>query len=284
VTLSSYRGRLAPSPTGFLHRGHAATFLRAQERARAGHGTLILRIEDLDAARCKPEFDRALSEDLRWAGLDWGEGPDVGGPVGPYRQSERLAFYLAAWRKLASAGLIYACACSRRDVERASRAPHAGEQEPIYAGCCRPARPAVPEALLPDGRNWRFRTTPGEKVEFIDGAAGPQSFAAGRDFGDFIVWRKDGVPAYQLAVVVDDAAMRVTEVVRGEDLLASTAQQLLLYRALELAPPSFFHVPLITDENGVRLAKRAGAHSLRALRLTQPSSQGRGGLFPSLRL
>jgi glutamyl/glutaminyl-tRNA synthetase len=263
---SSYRGRLAPSPTGLLHRGHAATFLRAQERAREHDGTLILRIEDLDRARCKPEFDRALVEDLRWAGLAWNEGPDCGGPLGPYRQSERLAFYLDAWRKLAAAGVIYACCCTRRDVERAAGAPHAGDAEPIYPGCCRPARPTVPPEPKPDGVNWRFRTDPGQAVEFVDLAAGPQRFVAGRDFGDFIIWRKDGVPAYQLAVVTDDAAMHITEVVRGADLLASTAQQLLLYRALHLAAPDFYHVPLITDENGVRLAKRAGAHSLRALR------------------
>jgi glutamyl/glutaminyl-tRNA synthetase len=266
AALSSYRGRLAPSPTGLLHRGHAATFLRAQERARSHGGALILRIEDLDRERCKPEFDRALFEDLRWAGLDWDEGPDRGGAFGPYRQSERLEVYLAAWRKLAAAGLIYACGCSRRDVATAPSAPHAGEREPIYPGCCRPAEIAVPRASGPDGVNWRFRTRAGEIVQFTDGAAGRQSFVAGRDFGDFIIWRKDGVPAYQLAVVADDAAMRVSEVVRGEDLLASTAQQLLLYRALDLAAPDFCHVPLIADENGVRLAKRAGAHSLRAMR------------------
>ena len=267
AALAYYRGRLAPSPTGLLHRGHAATFLRAQERARAHGGTLILRIEDLDRTRCQPEFERAVAEDLRWAGLSWTEGPDTGGAFGPYRQSERLAFYLAAWRRLAAAGMIYPCGCSRRDVERAAGAPHADEQEAIYPGSCRPAESVVPTAPRPDGTNWRFRTTPGEAIDFADGAAGRQRFVAGRDFGDFIVWRKDGVPAYQLAVVVDDAAMQITEVVRGADLLASTAQQLLLYRALDLAAPDFYHVPLLTDENGVRLAKRAGAHSLRAWRM-----------------
>jgi glutamyl-tRNA synthetase len=265
-----YRGRLAPSPTGYLHRGHAATFLRAQELARSQGGTLILRIEDLDRVRCRAEFDAALLEDLRWAGLAWQEGPDCGGPCGPYRQSERLDFYLAAWRRLAAAGLIYPCRCTRRDVERAASAPHAGENESIYPGCCRPPEPQPPAAMQPDGVNWRFRTDAGKPVEFPDGCAGPQSFQPGRDFGDFIIWRKDGVPAYQLAVVVDDAAMRVTEVVRGEDLQLSTAQQLLLYRALGLAAPAFYHVPLLTDENGVRLAKRAGAHSLRAWRKVRP--------------
>lgn len=164
--------------------------------------------------------------------------------------------------------MIYPCTCSRRDVERAARAPHAGEHEPIYPGLCRPAVPTVPPHDSPAGVNWRFRTTTGEAVAFIDGRAGPQSFVAGRTFGDFILWRRDGTPAYQLAVVVDDAAMRITEVVRGADLLESTAQQILIYRALGLPAPAFYHCPLITDANGVRLAKRAGAHSLRALRET----------------
>ena len=264
--LSTYRGRLAPSPTGFLHRGHASTFLRAQERAREHGGTLILRVEDLDRERCKREYDVALLEDLRWAGLSWNEGPDCGGPFGPYRQSERLDFYLGGWRKLAAAGLVYACGCSRRDLENAARAPHACDREPIYPGACRPTFPSVPLAKAPDGVNWRFRTEAGQTVEFVDSCAGRQRFVAGSDFGDFVVWRKDGVPAYPLAVVVDDAAMQVSEVVRGEDLLTSTAQQLLLYRALNLAAPAFCHVPLIMDANGERLAKRSGAHSIRAAR------------------
>lgn len=268
TALAPYRGRLAPSPTGYLHRGHAATFLTAQQRARERGGELILRIEDLDRERCKPEYDQALLEDLRWAGLSWDEGPDLGGPAGPYRQSERMNVYLAAWRKLAAAGMIYACTCSRRDLETAPRAPHATDCTSIYSGCCRPPGPrAWPAAAgTPAGVNWRFRTTPGEVVEFVDGLAGGQSFTVGRHFGDFVLWRKDGIPAYQLAVVVDDAAMGITEVVRGADLLPSTAQQLLLYRALELAPPVFYHVPLVSDAQGVRLAKRAGAHSLRARR------------------
>lgn len=261
-----YRGRLAPSPTGYLHRGHAATFLTAQRRAREHDGALVLRVEDLDRERCKPAFTPALIKDLRWAGLDWREGPDVGGPCGPYRQSKRMDVYLGAWRQLAAAGMIYPCACSRREVERTVGAPHAGEHEPIYPGVCRPAVPTVPAPTHPDGVNWRFRTTVGEPVAFADGCAGSQRFVAGSDFGDFLIWRRDGVPAYQLAVVVDDAAMRITEVVRGADLLASTAQQILIYRALGAAVPAFYHCPLLTDGNGARLAKRAGAHSLRALR------------------
>ena len=266
AAFASYRGRLAPSPTGYLHRGHAATFLLAQHRARAQGGMLVLRVENLDRERCRPAFAQALIEDLRWIGLDWQEGPATGGQFGPYRQSERSDFYLRAWQQLAAAGMIYPCTCSRRDVEQAAQAPHVGEYAAIYPGTCRPAAPTVPVQTDPAGLNWRFRTTAGEPVTFTDGRVGPLTFVAGRDFGDFILWRRDGIPAYQLAVVVDDAAMRISEVVRGADLLASTAQQILIYRALDLPVPAFFHGPLLTDAHGVRLAKRVGSHSLRALR------------------
>ena len=261
-----YRGRLAPSPTGFLHLGHAATFWIAQERAAARGGALILRVEDLDQERCKPEFSAALIEDMRWFGLRWDEGPDIDGPHTPYRQRERMEFYRAAWRNLAEQGSIYPCRCTRRDAARALAAPHPGEKERVYADPCRPAWPVAIAHPHPGGANWRYRTPDRETVRFRDGRAGPQEFVAGRDFGDFIVWRKDDLPAYQLAVVVDDAAMVITEVVRGADLLSSTAQQLLLYRVLGLTPPDFYHCPLVTDPNGQRLAKRSGAHSLRALR------------------
>ena len=265
-----YRGRLAPSPTGFLHRGHARTFLTAQARARAHGGSLVLRIEDLDRQRCRPEYAAALLDDLRWLGLDWQDGP--------FRQSERGAFYRDAWRRLAASGLIYPCTCTRRDVARAARAPHAdeGEHEPVYPGCCRPPEPILVHAAGPEGVNWRLRAPTGETVAFTDGCAGPQAFVAGRDFGDFLVWRKDGVPAYQFAVVVDDAAMAISEVVRGADLLPSTAQQLLVYRALGLTPPAFYHCPLVTDAEGNRLAKRTGAHSLREMRTAgvDPASLG----------
>ena len=261
-----YRGRIAPSPTGFLHRGHAATFLKAFERAEHHHGTLVLRIEDLDRERCRAEFVDALLDDLRWCGLHWQEGSDVGGPQGPYRQSERIGYYLEIWRRLAAGGAIYPCTCTRRDVAAAPRAPHADEHEGIYPGTCRPLD-AVPVAReTPDGVNWRFRVPVDEAVRFDDGCAGPQEFQSGHDFRDFVVWRKDGTPAYQLAVVTDDAAMAITEVVRGADLLLSTAQQILLYRALGMAVPAFYHCPLVTDERGRRLAKREGAHSLRAMR------------------
>jgi glutamyl/glutaminyl-tRNA synthetase len=278
----TYRGRLAPSPTGYLHLGHARTFWIAQQRAQANGGVLVLRNEDLDAQRFKLEFVGAMLEDLKWFGFAWQEGPDCGGAFGPYNQSERLEFYQAAMRKLLAGGFIYPCTCSRSDVKRALSAPHQGEDEPVYPGTCREkfdlraekgafdadiktGSPLAPPPSAPK-RNWRFRVPDGEAITFTDGQCGPQRFVAGEDFGDFVVWRHDGVPAYQLSVVVDDAAMQITEVVRGADLLPSTARQLLLYRALGVPVPRFHHCPLMTDEKGVRLAKRHDALSLRRLR------------------
>jgi glutamyl-tRNA synthetase len=229
---------------------------------------LVLRNEDLDPARSKQEFVTAMLEDLRWFGFRWQEGPDVGGPFGPYNQGERKAIYQEAWRKLLRGGFIYPCKCSRRDIQQALQAPHEGEDEPVYPGTCRPASGTkVNEPATPVGIHWRFRVPIGEVIRFTDGHFGPQQFIAGEDFGDFVVWRNDDVPAYQLAVVVDDAAMQITEVVRGADLLSSTARQLLLYQALGLQPPAFYHCPLLTDENGVRLAKRNDALSLRTMRI-----------------
>jgi glutamyl/glutaminyl-tRNA synthetase len=259
---ASYRGRLAPSPTGYLHLGHARTFWIAQQRAVAAGGTLILRNDDLDGARCRPEFVAAMSEDLRWFGLHWTEGPDIGGPHAPYDQSQRLPQYATVFERLRAGGFIYPCTCSRQDVLRALTAPHQGEEEPVYPGTCRNASPDRPR----DGINWRFHVPDGEAISFYDAACGPQSQIAGQDFGDFLVWRKDGFPSYQLACVADDAAMGITEVVRGEDLITSTFRQLLLYRALDLVEPAFYHCPLIKDEDGIRLAKRHDALSLRALR------------------
>ncbi len=262
-----YRGRIAPSPTGYLHLGHARTFWTAQERARVHNGSLILRNEDLDPTRSKPEFVSAMLEDLRWFGFRWQEGPDCGGAFGPYSQSERWQLYVAALDKLRASDRIYPCTCSRKDIQSAASAPHAGDDELIYPGTCRPN--TSPHSALRIPRfafNWRFRVPDAETISFVDANLGPQQFVAGKDFGDFIVWRHDDVPAYQLAVVVDDAAMQITEVVRGEDLLISTARQLLLYRALALDAPAFYHCPLMTDEKGLRLAKRHDALSLRTLR------------------
>jgi glutamyl-tRNA synthetase len=262
-TAGKYRGRIAPSPTGYLHLGHARTFWRAFERAREHEGVLIFRNEDLDTQRCRPEFAKAMLEDLRWFGISWQEGPDVGGPFGPYAQSERREFYLDAWRKLLSGGWIYPCSCSRKELAESASAPHDDNDEPLYPGTCRSKRLA---AVAPGGVNWRFHVPDGERIEFVDRSMGPQVFEAGRDFGDFVVWRRDDVPAYQLAVVVDDAAMQVSEVVRGADLLRSTARQILLQRALKFPIPEHYHCALMTDENGVRLAKRHDALSLRTLR------------------
>jgi glutamyl-tRNA synthetase len=283
---SSYRGRLAPSPTGYLHLGHARTFWVAWQRARAAHGKLVFRNEDLDYQRCKPEFVRAMYEDLHWLGLDWDEGFDLNGvshgDLGPYSQSERRSFYLDAWHKLRDSGLIYPCTCSRKDLERALSAPHeeprhscgtaalggvpAADDELPYPGTCREKIGTAKDFDSPAGVSWRFKVPDGETISFDDSYFGRQEFVAGRDFADFLLWRRDDIPAYQLAVVVDDAAMQISEVVRGADLLKSTARQLLLIRALGYSTPAYFHCPLLRDEKNVRLAKRHDALSLRKLR------------------
>jgi glutamyl-tRNA synthetase len=298
---SGYRGRLAPSPTGYLHLGHARTFWTAFQRARAAGGTLVMRMEDLDRERSRQQFAQAALEDLRWLGIRWQEGPDLGGPCAPYEQSGRQAIYLAAWQKLLRGGFLFPCRCSRKDLEAALSAPHEGalqealDDEPVYPGTCRPdadlnmrsptlatkrsrkdgpreglsmTQDSVPSEIeTPEGFNWRFRVPEGHAVEFEDGNLGPQRFVAGRDFGDFVVWRREGGPSYQLACVADDAAMGITEVVRGEDLLKSTARQILLNRALGFQNPAWFHCRLTVDANGRRLAKRHDALSLRTLRL-----------------
>jgi glutamyl-tRNA synthetase len=272
-----YRGRLAPSPTGYLHLGHARTFWTAQQRARERGGTLVLRNEDLDATRFKMEFVPAMMEDLRWFGFEWQEGPDCGGPLAPYNQSERMSFYHAALEKLQAGGFIYPCTCSRKDIREAASAPNVEGEEPIYPGTCRSkgdkwhvtgdknSKPAF-ESPATCHVSLRFRVPDGETISFLDGNCGEQRFVAGKDFGDFVVWRHDGVPAYQLACAADDAAMQITEVVRGADLLVSTARQILLHRALGQTLPAFFHCELMKDAAGVRLAKRHDALSLRALR------------------
>jgi len=258
----SYRGRLAPSPTGYLHRGHAATFWIAQQRAEAVAGTVILRNDDLDRSRVRPEYVTAMLEDMHWLGLRWSEGPDLGGPHAPYTQSERLDLYREAFDRLRAAGALFPCTCSRKDVLTAAGAPHAGEDEPVYPGTCRcRAADAVSGPC-----NWRFRVPDGEGLHFTDGHFGSQRSTAGADFGDFLVWRRDDLPSYQLACTVDDALMEITEVVRGADLITSTFRQLLLYRALGWTPPAFFHCPLVLDAEGRRLAKRDASTTLRGLR------------------
>lgn len=263
----AYRGRLAPTPTGLLHVGHARTFALAAARCAAAGGTLVFRTEDLDAARCKPEFAQAAIDDLRWLGLAWQEGPDVGGPHAPYVQSERLPWFREVWRRLQATGAIYPCEMSRRDVERALGAPHAEDDaEPIFPPELRPAAGAGRDLVEPGAHNWRFRVPDGETIRFDDALQGPQCFVAGRDFGDFLVWRRDGFPSYELAVVADDHAMGITEVVRGADLLLSTARQLLIYRVLGWTPPLWAHAPLVLGADGKRLAKRSAGLSIRELR------------------
>ncbi len=228
------------------------------------------------------EFVDAMLEDLRWFGFEWSEGPDVGGQFAPYNQSERMNFYRAALEKLRAENFIYPCTCSRKDIQAAVTAPHAADDEAIYAGTCRnksdklqvesckldglPHEPGTFNQQPATKFAWRFRVPDGEVISFHDENLGEQRFVAGKNFGDFVVWRHDGVPAYQLSCAVDDAAMQITEVVRGADLLVSTARQILLYRALGLTPPRFFHCELMCDERGERLAKRHDALALRTLR------------------
>ncbi len=229
---------------------------------RAAGGQFIVRIEDLDRGRVRPHFLHNQLEDLRWLGLDWDEGPDTGGPMGPYFQSERDDLYRQALENLARTGHLYECHCSRREILAAASAPHAADDEgPAYPGTCRDrvvTDPNTPGAL-------RFRVPEGS-VHFIDLLQGPQRFEPASETGDFVVRRKDGIAAYQLAVVVDDAAMGITDVLRGSDLLSSTARQILVYSALGLQSPRWTHVPLLLHATGERLAKRDGALMIRSLR------------------
>jgi glutamyl/glutaminyl-tRNA synthetase len=240
----------------------------AAERARTARGKVILRNDDLDAVRFRLDFVGAMLEDLRWLGLVWSEGPDIGGAYGPYNQSQRRMHYRAAIEKLHAARLIFPCTHSRRDVLDAIGAPHEGsDDEPVYP---REFRPPSGSPLPPLGDNisvnWRFRVPDDEEIVFHDARFGKQSAVAGRDFGDFLVWRKDDVPSYQLACAVDDAEMKISEVVRGADLIKSTFRQSLIHRALGYTEPIFYHCPLMTDDQGKRLAKRHDVLSLRTLR------------------
>jgi len=258
VSFESYIGRLAPSPTGLLHLGHAATFWTAYQRSLEHNGILLLRNEDLDPQRSKQEYVEAMIEDLTWLGIQWTPPMIV--------QSERIALYRSAFERLLAKGYAYPCTCSRKDLAQMVQAPHEDmDDEPVYTGRCRATKDAGPHVLQTD-LNYRFRVPDGETVAFTDLSLGPQSFIAGKDFGDFLIWRKDGLPSYQLACVVDDADMQITEVVRGADLLKSTARQILLQRALKLQQPAHFHTQLLRDEHGVRLAKRHDALALRTLR------------------
>jgi glutamyl-tRNA synthetase len=253
----TYIGRLAPSPTGLLHLGHARTFWIAHQRARAVNGLLYLRDEDLDPHRSRTAFSTAMREDLHWLGITWDT---------ELRQSDRLPLYRTALDQLLALGLAYPCTCSRKDLAQSISAPHDDtDDEPIYPGRCRPQSPgSLPNLLL--NTNYRFRIPTSDPISFTDLNAGPQSFTPGKDFGDFLLWRRDGLPSYQLACVVDDALTHITEVVRGRDLLKSTARQILLQRALNFGTPNYFHTDLVRDKDGIRLAKRHDALALRTLR------------------
>ena len=262
------RGRLAPSPTGAQHVGNARTYLIAWLSARSRGGSVVLRVEDIDVWRNKPGAKEQLASDLRWLGLDWDGEPVV--------QSERLADHAAALDRLKQLELVYPCTCSRADIQSAASAPHQDHEGPTYPGTCAHRR-AADAASLSVPYAWRFRVT--DTPAFTDRYAGPQHLDLKQAGGDFVVWRSADVPAYQLAVVTDDAAEGVTEVVRGDDLLTSTPRQLLLYRALGLTPPDFVHVPLVVGPDGRRLAKRHGDTRLAALRANGVSAERLLGLL-----
>jgi glutamyl-tRNA synthetase len=254
---SAVVGRLAPSPTGAQHVGNARTYLIAWLSARSRGGQVLLRIEDIDSPRVKRGAAEQACADLRWLGLDW-NGP-------PVVQTERLDLYRSALARLQEQELVYPCTCTRTDVERAASAPHLDQEGPVYPGTCAGRRVADAADLAGQPYAWRFRVPPGPQA-FDDGFRGRVEIDPGKVGRDFVVWKSAGTPAYQLAVVVDDAATGVTEVVRGDDLVPSTPRQLLLYRALGLRPPRFVHVPLVVGPDGRRLAKRHGDTRLVALR------------------
>lgn len=231
---------------------------------------MVLRIEDIDSPRVKPGAAEQACEDLRWLGLEWDEGP--------YVQTQRLAHYEAALRDLQARELVYPCTCSRTDVERAASAPHSEHEGPVYPGTCAERRAADVVGLADRSFAWRFRLEE-DSPTFDDRYRGPTYVDLRQVGGDFVVWKTAGTPAYQLAVVVDDAGQGVTEVVRGEDLVPSTPRQLLLYQALGLCPPRFVHLPLVLGPDGRRLAKRHGDTRLAALRATGVKAEALIGLL-----
>ena len=258
-------GRLAPSPTGAQHVGNARTYLLAWLSARSRGGRLILRMEDIETPRIKPGADRQAIEDLRWLGLDWDEGPDLGGPSSPYVQTERADLYRSLFEELKQRELVYPCTCSRKDVIDAAGAPHGDGGQPPYPGRCA-HRSASEGASLAPPFCWRFRTEAARTLEFDDLVLGRQAATLASFGGDFVAWTVADSPSYQLAVVADDHAMGVTEAMRGDDLVPSTLRQLLLYEAFAWTPPAFAHVPLVVGPDRRRLAKRHGDTRLSKLR------------------
>jgi glutamyl-tRNA synthetase len=269
------RGRYAPSPSGDLHLGNLRTALLAWLFARCAGGQFVLRIEDLDRPRTRPGAAQRMLYDLRWLGLDWDEGPDCGGPYAPYTQSERQEIYAFHLRRLQEAGLLYPCYCSRADLARAASAPQ-GDEGPRYPGTCRYLTMEQRREREASGRrpSLRFRVDDERVVGFTDLLYGPRQEHTQRAIGDFIVLRADGIYSYQFAVVVDDALMHINQVVRGADLLSSTARQILLYEALGFPLPAFAHVPLMMNAEGKRLAKRNQSAGLEPLRAAGASPAG----------
>ncbi|HZU66090.1 MAG TPA: tRNA glutamyl-Q(34) synthetase GluQRS [Ktedonobacteraceae bacterium] len=261
------RGRYAPSPTGDLHLGNLRTALLAWLFARCAGGQFVMRIEDLDRPRVRPGATQRMLDDLRWLGLDWDEGPDTGGPYAPYIQSERQDIYAFYLQRLIDRGLVYQCYCTRAEIARIASAPH-GEEGPRYPGACRNLTPQQRSQYEANNRrpSLRFRVDDERIVSFADLLAGQVEQHVQQAVGDFIICRSDGIFAYQFAVVVDDALMGINQVLRGADLLASTARQILLYEALGFPVPTFAHVPLVLDEQGKRLSKREQSAGLEPLR------------------
>lgn len=260
------RGRFAPSPSGRMHLGNLFCALLSYLSVKSRGGEWILRIEDLDTARCRPDYARQVEEDLRWLGLAWDEGGSAGGPDAPYFQSQRTALYEAALARLRGMGLVYPCFCTRAQLHAAS-APHREDGLTVYPGTCRGLTPEDIARREAAGRKGALRLrVPEETVTFTDGHLGEVTEYLPTDCGDFLLRRSDGLFAYQLAVVVDDAAMGVTEVVRGADLLSSTPRQLLLYELLGWEAPEFYHFPLLLSLDGRRLSKRDRDLGLGALR------------------
>ncbi|MDX1390540.1 MAG: tRNA glutamyl-Q(34) synthetase GluQRS, partial [Acidobacteriota bacterium] len=252
------RGRYAPSPTGEMHLGNASTALLAWLSIRSRDGKIVMRMEDLDQPRVSRGAAEQILTDLKWLGLDWDEGPDVGGPFAPYEQSRRFEHYDTAFRLLVDQQQVYPCFCSRRDIAEAASAPQTPGDEIRYPGTCRNLDPPEIARRTGDGERhaWRFRVEENARPTFVDEVLGIQASRADEPPGDFVVRRADAVAAYQLAVVVDDAEMAITEVVRGDDLVSSTVRQLLLYEAIGRPCPTFGHVPLLLGPDGVRLSKR----------------------------
>lgn len=254
----NYIGRYAPTPSGFLHKGHASTFAHVLKRAEQFGGSVLLRLEDLDQQRCKPLYEKCVLEDLRWLGLNW-DGQWV-------KQSGRLDSYKRILNRLVELGYVYPSNVSRKQITQFSGLKFNRDGEPIFPN---DLREELVNEVVGDAQyfqNWRFRVPDSMDIHFDDQRTGLKQFRTGVDLGDFLVWTKSGFPSYELAVVVDDLDMKITEVVRGEDLLTSTARQLLLYQVLDKKPPFFYHCPLVTDEKGIRLAKSYDSESIRSYR------------------